>query len=90
MVGYGGDRSEGADGFYENWSSWTVMRDGVPYGQSDPARERAFEQLSYYLMYGGRRGWWGQTNSELGGEHNARGAAGGLVEVCWQIRMTLR
>lgn len=29
------------------------MRNGVPYGQSDLAREKALEQLSYCLMYGG-------------------------------------
>lgn len=37
----------------ENWSSWTVVRDGVPYGMNDGAQQKAFEQLSYCLMYGG-------------------------------------
>jgi hypothetical protein len=37
----------------ENWSSWTELRDGVRFGMNDTARQKAFEQLSYCLMYGG-------------------------------------
>lgn len=37
----------------DNWSSWTVKREGIPYELKDPDRQRAFEQLSYCLMYGG-------------------------------------